>query len=137
MSYKKSSKFQTKNHRLPEDDRQEVMLSFRLTHNNTAKLQDLMAAAGTTNLRVFIEKVVLKLKKDSVVARVERSHQSTLSKEFLQQFRGVANNLNQLLTILNTLKKKALLSSVNCQELAGRAKRIMDSLSVYLTEKES
>ena len=96
-----------------------------------------MAAAGTTNLRVFIEKVVLKLKKDSVVARVERSHQSTLSKEFLQQFRGVANNLNQLLTILNTLKKKALLSSVNCQELAGRAKRIMDSLSVYLTEKES
>ena len=96
-----------------------------------------MEAAGTDNLRVFIEKEVLELKKDSVMERVERRHHSTLSKEFLLQFRGVASNLNQLLTIMNSLQKKELLSPDNCKDLSDRAKRILDSLSVYLTEKES
>ena len=122
-------------HRLPEPLRQTVAFSFRLTRKNAEKLRELMNDYNTNNLRLFIEKTVLKLERDSVVETRQRFVSNSFSNDYFRQFKGVATNLNQLVATVNTLAKKDRMSASTSQDLAERARRIMDTLEVFLNEK--
>ena len=122
-------------HRLPEPLRQTVAFSFRLTRKNADKLRELMNDYNTNNLRLFIEKTVLKLERDSVVETRQRFVSNSFSNDYFRQFKGVATNLNQLVATVNTLAKKDRMSASTSEDLTERARRIMDTLEVFLKEK--